>query len=133
MALFAPAVSAGNDGITVMLDNEILQAPIQAQIVNGRTMLPMRSVFEAFGANVTWAEADKMIFATKDDAFITLKIGVPKMSVQTIQSDSNNVIELDAAPYIDSDYTFVPVRAVAEALNAKVEWQEDSRTVSITR
>ena len=121
------------DGITVKIDGEILLSPIPAQIVNDRTVLPMRSVFEAFGANVTWEPENKIIFATKGSKFITMQIGNPKMSVQTVESDKNNVIELDTAPFIDSDYTLVPVRAVAEALDAQVDWDSETQTVNIKK
>ncbi len=39
---------------------------------------------------------------------------------------------LDTAPFIENDYTLVPVRAVAEGLDAKVEWNEETKTVVIT-
>lgn len=94
-------------------------------------MLPMRSIFEKLGADVSWAGADQLIFATKGNKFITLKIGVPKMSVQSTESADNQVTELDAAPFIDSDYTLVPVRAIAESLDTDVQWNEEARTVAI--
>ena len=81
---------------------------------------------------MTWAGDDKLIFATKGKTFITMKIGVPQMVVQTTDSDESEVITLDTAPFIDSDYTLIPVRAVAEALSADVDWIDETRTVVIT-
>ena len=95
-------------------------------------MLPMRSIFEKLGAVVTWVGADQLIFATKGNTFITLKIGVPQMSVQTTESTENKITELDTAPFIENDYTLVPVRAIAESLNANVEWNGETKTVAIT-
>ena len=133
IAFILPQSAFAADGeITVTVDGEMLNTPIPAQIVNGRTMLPMRSIFEKLGATVTWVDADKLIFATKGNTFITLKIGVPQMSVQTTESTENKVTVLDTAPFIENDYTLVPVRAVAESLNANVEWIEESKTVAIT-
>ena len=133
IAFILPQSAFAADGeITVTVNGETLNTPIPAQIVNGRTMLPMRSIFERLGAVVTWVDADKLIFATKGNTFITLKIGVPQMSVQTTESAENKVTELDTAPFIENDYTLVPVRAVAESLNANVEWIEESKTVAIT-
>lgn len=131
--VFGACAFAQGDAVTVNIDGKKLEAPIEAQIVNGRTLLPMRAVFEAFGARVTWEAEDRIIFAVKGDTFITLKIGVPQMSVQSAKSEGNNVVTLDTAPFIDRDYTLVPVRAVAEALNARVEWIEETRTVEITK
>ena len=130
--LLSNAVFAQNDGITVKLNGTDLKTPAAAQVVNGRTMLPMRAVFEALGANVTWAGADEIIFATKGNLFITLKIGDFQMVVQRTESEESTVIKLDAAPYIYGGYTFVPVRAVAESLNSDVYWIETTKTVMIT-
>lgn len=117
--------------ITVKINGKEVETPISSVLINDRTMLPMRAIFENLGAKVTWAEDDKMIFATKDDKFITLKIGEPKMSVQKAESNEFIVVPLDVSPYIEDDYTLVPVRAVAEALDAKVSWIQESRTVEI--
>ena len=129
--IFSSAALAADNEITVTVDGEPLDTPIPAQIVSDRTMLPMRAVFETLGAKVDWVGTDKIIFATKGNKFITMKIGVPKVVVQTTDSSENTVIELDCAPFIDSDYTLVPVRAVAEALDARVDWSEDTRTANI--
>ena len=130
--LFSVTAFAANEDIIVTVNGEVLETPIAPQLVNDRTMLPMRSIFESLGAAVTWFEADQIIFATKGNAFITLKIGVCAMSVQTTDSNENVSVSLDTAPYIDSGYTLVPVRAVAESLQAKVEWVSETRTVVIT-
>lgn len=130
--LFSSAAFAADNEITVTINGETLNTPIPAQIVNDRTMLPMRSIFEKLGAVVTWVGADQLIFATKGNTFITLKIGVPQMSVQTTESTESKITELDTAPFIENDYTLVPVRAIAESLNANVEWDGEIKTVAIT-
>ena len=126
------ATAFAEGDISVIIDGAGLETPITPRIDNDRLMLPMRSVFESLGAQVTWFEADKIIFATKGDSFITLKIGLPVMSVQTTGSDKNTSIPLDTAPYIYREYTLVPVRAVAEALHAAVDWNSETQTASIT-
>ena len=117
--------------ITVKINGKEVETPISPVLINDRTMLPMRAIFENLGAKVTWAKEDQMIFATKGDAFITLKIGEPKMSVQKVDTNEYSAVSLDVSPYIENDYTLVPVRAVAEALDAEVEWIQESRTVEI--
>lgn len=119
--------------ITVKINGETLKTPIAAKIINDRTMLPMRSVFETLGAKVEWAEADQLIFATKGNKLITLKIGYPKIVIQTTESEKSEVLELETAPFIEGDYTLVPVRAVAESLDAKVDWDGETNTVLITK
>ena len=41
--------------------------------------------------------------------------------------------EKDAAPVIISDRTFVPVRFVADELGAETEWDDTTKTVTITK
>ena len=56
--------------------------------------------------------------------------------VMTIDSTeyvvNNNVIKGDAAPYIDSAWrTMVPIRALMEAFDSEVIWDQDAQTVTI--
>ena len=121
------------DTITVIVNGEELVADVEPQIVNDRTMLPMRAIFEALGAKVTWAAEHKTIFATAGPRLMVLQIGNDVMSVQKISDNSNEVITLDAPPYMYKDRTLVPVRAIAEAMEAKVDWNAETRTVTISQ
>lgn len=129
--LFSVKVYAQQD-ITVMVNGEVIQFDVAPQLVNDRTMLPARAIFEALGAKVTWFGDDSLVFATKGDYMITLKIGESVMSVQRASEAGNKAVALEASPYIYNNRTLVPVRAVSEAMNAKVDWIQDTRTVVIT-
>lgn len=125
--------TTSEDVITVMINGEKLVTDVNPQLVNDRTMVPMRAIFEALGATVTWFEADQLIFATKDETMIVLQIDNPKMQIQKATEEGVNVVELDTAPYLFESRTLVPVRAVSEALNANVEWIGETNTVVITK
>lgn len=118
--------------VTVKVNDIKVESPVPAQIVNDRTMLPMRSIFERIGARVTWMEAEKIIFATKDSLLITMQIDNTIMSVQQIENDEIIKIELDSPPFIVNGSTLVPVRAVAESLGYNVEWNSQTYTVDIS-
>ncbi|MFZ5642544.1 MAG: copper amine oxidase N-terminal domain-containing protein [Bacillota bacterium] len=45
---------------------------------------------------------------------------------------NGNIRTLDAAPYVENDRTFVPVRYLAEALDMDAAWDEKSQTVTLT-
>ena len=132
LSLFAAGVSAEGNEVTVKVNNFVVKSPVPAQIVNDRTVLPMRSVFESFGARVTWMEDEKIIFATKGNLLITMQIDNNVMSVQQIENDEIKEIELDTAPFMMDGSTMVPVRAVAESLGYNVGWEPETRTVSIS-
>lgn len=131
LALIMPlTVSAASD-ITVLINGVKLETEVAPKIVEGRTMLPMRAIFEELGATVTWMQEDKIIFATKGECLIVMQIDNNMMSVRKSGDENNKSVTLDVAPFIESDRTLVPVRAVAEALQAKVNWDNDTRTVII--
>ena len=46
-------------------------------------------------------------------------------------SKSANAVQIDAAPVIINGRTLVPIRVIAENLNCKVDWDAQSKTVTI--
>lgn len=116
-----------SDAINVTLNGQKLNFEVEPEIINERTMVPMRVIFEALGANVTWNGDTKGITAVCGDRNIYLQIGSSTMNL------NSNTVTLDASPYLCDGSTMVPVRAVAEAFDCIVGWDSGSRTVSITK
>jgi hypothetical protein len=87
---------------------------------DNRTMLPVRAIAEALGAFVSWNGETKTATAAKDgkSASITLGRLLP-----------NGL----GAPAIVQDKFFVPIRCIAELLDANVVWDDSERSVSIYR
>jgi len=112
--------------IAVVLDGTQLTFDVQPQIVAGRTLVPMRKIFEAFGATVEWNEETKTITATKDSTVITMQI-----NNTTLKKGDRNM-KLDVPPQIVDDRTLVPVRAIGESFGAQVLWKAGTKTVQIT-
>ncbi len=132
LTLLSVNVYAETKEVTVKVNDVKVESPVPAQIVNDRTMLPMRSIFERIGAKVTWMESEKIIFATKDSLLITMQIDNTVMSVQQIENDEIIRIELDSPPFIVNGSTLVPVRAVAESLGCSVKWDPQTYTVDVS-
>ena len=132
LTLLSANVYAQTKEVTVKVNNFVVESPVPAQIVNDRTMLPMRSIFERIGAKVTWMGTERIIFATKGSSLITMQIDNTVMSVQHIENDELIRIELDTPPFIVDGSTMVPVRAVAESLGCSVEWDPQTYTVDIS-
>lgn len=112
--------------ITVLLDGEKLVFDVAPKLINNRTMVPMRKIFESMGAEVEWEAATQTITATKDDIVVVMQIGNNLINV------NGKDIAFDVAPQLVDGRTLVPARAVAESLKAKVDWDGDTRTVIIT-
>ena len=114
------------DGVTVKIDGKVVefdQAPI---IINDRTMVPLRAIFEELGAVVTWENETNTAIAFKEDTTVSVQINNNRMF------KNSEIIELDVAPMLVSDRTLVPVRAVSEAFECDVEWNEENLEVIIT-
>ena len=119
-----PTIEAA-EPIKVYLDGELLVFDVQPQIINDRTMVPMRVIFEALGAKVDWNDKTKTITATKDGLVVKTTIGDKNIYVNGVKKT------MDVAPVIVNGRTLVPVRFVSEALGCDVEWNPKARTVYI--
>lgn len=123
----ALAVSAfASTPIAVTVDGNIINTDTQPQIVDGRTLVPMRAIFEALGADIEWNASDKIVTATKADTTIKMTIGANSFE------KNGKTIVLDTPAMVIDNRTMVPVRAVSESLGCKVDWNNDTKTVIIS-
>ncbi len=102
--------------IRVMVDGKYIDFDVQPQVINSRTMVPVRAIFEELGADVEWDNATRTVIAMKDGVIITATIGSKKIYI-----DGKERL-MDVAPTIVGGRTLVPARFVAEALGCDVQW-----------
>lgn len=105
------------------------QAPV---IVEGRTLIPLRAVAEAVGADVEWVANTKTVNIDSPVLSLALAIGADSMTATDKVAKADTVIDVDVPAQIINGRTMVPVRVIAETLGLKVDWLEDTRTVSIS-
>ena len=98
---------------------------VAPHIVNDRIMLPVRFVAENLEAEVQWDEENRIVTIIKDDKTIVLYID------KDVALVDGKEVKLDSPAYIKDDRTFVPIRFVAENFGEKVEWDNESRKVTI--
>ena len=113
------------NGVRVVLDGKSLGFDQRPIIQNGRTLVPLRLIFESLGASVEWIAETQTVIATKGDIKVTMSIGKDKYYVNDEEKT------LDVPPQIVNGRTLVPARAVAESFNATVDWFEAMNTVII--
>jgi len=111
--------------IRVFLDGELLAFDVAPIMADGRVMVPMRTIFEALGAQLEWDEESRAITATRDGIIIVAKIGNPNIRV------GDEWLAMDVTPMIVDGRTLVPIRFVAEAFGIDVTWQEIGGSVHI--
>lgn len=124
--IFIGNVSAASNNVSVVLDGTELSFDVAPQIINGRTMVPMRKIFEEMGATVRWFDETQTVRAVQSICFVQATINDNVMTVNGTPKI------LDVPPMLKDGRTLVPVRFIAEAFGAKVEWQSESATVYIT-
>lgn len=113
------------DDISVKLNGVTLDFDVPPQIISDRTFVPMRKIFESLGATVTWNDETKTVTGRKNDTVVNLTIG---SNVLLKNGDSKL---LDVAPTIVDSRTLVPIRAIAEAFDCDVQWNDSSKTITI--
>lgn len=113
------------NGIAVFSNGEQISFEQEPYIENDHTLVEMRAVFESLGANVDWNVENKAVTAVKDDIKIQLQI---ENSIMQVNSES---VELETPARLVNDNTMVPIRAVSEAFDARVEWIDDLQRVVV--
>ena len=111
--------------IIVMVNDKPIEFDVKPTIINDRTLVPLRAIFEALGAQVTWDGDTNTIYSSKGNSIIILQIDNKKAFVNSKE------VTLDVAPQIIEDRTLVPTRFIAEALGADVQWDDSTSTVII--
>lgn len=112
--------------ISVLIDGVKLYTPQAPVMIQGRVMLPMRSIFEALDASVKWNQKTKTVTAVKDGTTVILKINSKTATI------NNKTVALDVPAKNLKGNTMVPVRFVSEALGQKIGWNSKTKTVTVT-
>ena len=96
-------------------------------IEDGRTLVPLRAIFEKHGAEVGWDGETQTVTATKGDTQVSLQIDSAEMYVNGYAK------VLDVPAKLIGNRTMVPVSAISEAFGCNVNWDGESYTVIITQ
>ena len=90
------------------------------------TELPLRAVSEAFGATVGWDDPSNTVTIMMGQRIVSMTIGSKTMYI------NGTPVQMNTAPEITNERTFVPVRDLANALGiSKIDWNEASQTVTL--
>ncbi len=111
--------------IKVVLDGKYIEFDVEPQMINDRTMVPVRAIFEALEATVGWDDATRTVTSQKGDNKISLTID------DNTLYKNGEAIELDVAAKLVDKRTLVPVRAISEAYGCQVDWNGGLNTVVI--
>lgn len=114
------------DPITLIINEKIIESDVPPIIIDSRTLVPARAVFEELGATVSWVEETQKIFISLEENLILL-------TVNSSEANINGEIKVvEVPPKIVNDSTMIPLRFVAEALNFDIAWNGNERIASIS-
>ena len=91
-------------------------------LLGDRTFVPVRFLAESLGAEVFWDDSTKTASFVKNGTTVRLIIG------QNTAYVNDEPRTLDATVFLENDRTYAPLRFVAEALGAAVEYKEEALT-----
>lgn len=112
--------------ITVTVDSTAVNFDAEPRIIGGRTMVPLRAIFEALGAEVEWNGETKTVTASNGMKTISMTIGKKEVTV------GERYMIMDTAPIIAENRTLIPARYAAEVFDNTVEWDSQNRVVKIS-
>jgi len=120
-----PTPPPATSGVSVTIDGVAQSFEVAPRIINNRTMLPLRAIAEALGMEVDHERATNTAILTIDDITVTHVIGTNEITV------NGETSTFDVASMVVENRTLVPVRMLAEAIGADVEWEPSTRTAVI--
>lgn len=118
-------VLRGYTGIAVIVNGNKIEFDVEPQIIDGRTMVPVRGIFEALNAVVDWDGSTQTVIAKKDNTII--KITINELSFKK----NNELKDLDVPAQIINGRTLVPVRAIGESFDCTVDWDGSGVTKKV--
>jgi len=108
------------------IDGKSVSLPAPAQLINGRTLVPLRFVSEAFGCDVQWNNDTQTANVKLVDQTIEITIG---KDVAIVNGTEKSVI---APAELINGNTYVPLRFIGENLGAKVDYNEMTTAIYIS-
>ncbi|MCX7569503.1 stalk domain-containing protein [Tumebacillus sp. DT12] len=100
----------------IYVDGQRLFFDVQPQLVQDRTLAPVRMILEGLGAEVTWEAATRTAVAKKDGVTLRMPIGERRVT------KNGQPVMLDVPAKLIENRTMVPVRFIAEAFGDRVTW-----------
>jgi len=126
MMVFLVAATAAA-GTIINMDGKVLQFEVDPVVENNRTLVPLRDIFEAMGAQVSWDDKSQTARAVKGDITVVLPFGSNRAMI------NGKAQQLEAPAQLVKGRILVPLRFVAETFGGTVNWDQAKHTINITK
>ena len=126
-AVVTPTLAQSGRPISVILDGNTVAFDVMPELINGRTMVPVRAVLESMDATVTWQASTNAVYAeTPQHGQLRHIIGSASFTLD------GTTHHMDSPSILRSGRTLAPIRFFAEALGYHVAWVAETQTVVIS-
>ncbi len=92
----------------------------------GVVLLPLRPVLEALGAQSDWRPREEKLQVRRGGRLVELWVGTPVAQVNGLP------VQLDVPPKLIDGITYVPLRVLAQAFDARVRWDPQTKTITVS-
>ena len=123
--LFALMLGLLSCTLLLCLSVNAVELYVDTELVSGRTLVPMRAIFEYLGAEVTWDNDTRTATGTLNDTVVTIQIDNTTAYVNGVP------YTLDVPAQIIGNRTMVPARFVSESLCCVVTWYNETQTAAV--
>ncbi|SMP57834.1 stalk domain-containing protein [Anoxynatronum buryatiense] len=112
--------------IRVTVDDVLLQMDVPPALIEGRTLVPLRAIFESLGAEVEWNDQTRTVTGRKGTTTVVLPIGSRYPTV------NGAPVEIDVPGTLVNGRTMVPARFVSESFGGQVVWDGANHQIHIS-
>ena len=128
------SMALADSGIKVTVDGKTVNFPDAKPFIdeNSRTLVPLRPIGEALGLIVTWDAENRVAIFQEDDS-MSVAFFIDRNVYEIATGRDVNYEEMDTKAVISEDRTYAPARYLAEAFGYNVGWDNDTKTVMITK
>lgn len=112
--------------ISININGRRIRPDSPPELVSGRTLVPIRAVAENLGYTVGW-DAETRTVKMTNAANNTIEITINADEI----TKNGEKTPIDVPAQIIDSRTYLPLRAVAEAMDCRVEWDGENKIVDI--
>lgn len=124
-AALAAAMTVSASAVDLYIDWNKIDTDVPPTAISGRTMVPMRAIFESLGCTVEWDAETQTATGIRDDIEIVIPLG------STTAYVNGEEWTLDVPAQAINNRTMVPARFVGEALDCVVTWDAKTKTAAV--
>lgn len=135
LVMVLPMTAGAMGAPKIWVKGEFIESDMPPVIEEGRTLVPIRFIGEALDFDVDWDQEKQTAILQRSYTQLFISIGEHEMIKREHMNGADKYLEttidLDVPAKLIDDRTFIPLRAVAEAVEEWVEWDHENRVVVV--